>query len=530
MLQGVFSMEITAGILFYLLGKDKDMQHICHGADHMELKSAELCRDSAETEEGVLYVYKDQRGVLLFAGKRKYNTSFILSNAFRDKGESFSTCLIPCDTGSNKAGEEMKAADPADEIMDDIRRIRYSFARIQNAILEDILEQEDIVTVMEKVRELLRESFTVVDRDMLLLYQCPDVPVILTGKLGESYAQELEEELLVAKEFHSVAKRTEPFYYRLNVLDLESYCINILVDGYYLARLVVMPKEGAVRLESGAEQLSGYLAEVLVKMIRRGGLKIQRSQGDLLHRICFQAAGGVRPEPDEIKKAVSAYGWSQGDVYQVFCLEPYNTEGWEMQVENTIPLITRKIEQTWTQSCAAYVGKQIFWIVNQTQQEKRTGKYELTQQWVVFLRENVLRAGGSSRFRNAALLAAAFKQAGAALEIGTAKNPSSWFHRFDDCRLEYMISAIREKDTGTELLINPAIPLLTEYDAKHESQLSETLKMLVEKRGNVTQAAGALFIHRTTLFRRLNQVKEITGLDLEDPDVMLELQLSYRIM
>ena len=31
-------------------------------------------------------------------------------------------------------------------------------------------------------------------------------------------------------------------------------------------------------------------------------------------------------------------------------------------------------------------------------------------------------------------------------------------------------------------------------------------------------------------FRRLNQVKEITGLDLEDPDVMLELQLSYRII
>ena len=33
----------------------------------------------------------------------------------------------------------------------------------------------------------------------------------------------------------------------------------------------------------------------------------------------------------------------------------------------------------------------------------------------------------------------------------------------------------------------------------------------VEKRQNVTQAAEALFIHRTTLFRRLNQVKELTG-------------------
>ncbi|MBR3245903.1 MAG: helix-turn-helix domain-containing protein [Lachnospiraceae bacterium] len=44
------------------------------------------------------------------------------------------------------------------------------------------------------------------------------------------------------------------------------------------------------------------------------------------------------------------------------------------------------------------------------------------------------------------------------------------------------------------------------------------------------QAAEALFIHRTTLFRRMNQIKELTGLDLDDSDLMLELQLSYRIL
>ena len=68
------------------------------------------------------------------------------------------------------------------------------------------------------------------------------------------------------------------------------------------------------------------------------------------------------------------------------------------------------------------------------------------------------------------------------------------------------------------------------HDAKHDSHLFETLKVLAEKQGNVTQASDALFIHRTTLFRRLNQIRELTGLDPDAPETLLELQISFRIL
>ena len=116
------------------------------------------------------------------------------------------------------------------------------------------------------------------------------------------------------------------------------------------------------------------------------------------------------------------------------------------------------------------------------------------------------------------------------METGTKKEPSYWFYRFDDYRLSFMLDRIRGKEIAPMLLVHPAIPILMQHDQTHENELARTLEVLIEKQGNVTQAAEALFIHRTTLFRRLNQIKELTGIDLDDGDLMLELQLSYRIL
>ena len=133
-------------------------------------------------------------------------------------------------------------------------------------------------------------------------------------------------------------------------------------------------------------------------------------------------------------------------------------------------------------------------------------------------------------FENLTVLHSAWKEAEAALQIGIRQDKGNWYYRFDDYRLLYMIEAIREKEIAREILVHPAIMVLKKHDETSESQLAETLKMLVEKQGNVTQAAAALFIHRTTLFCRMNQIKELTGLDLDKPGQILELQISYPIL
>lgn len=529
MLQGVKALKITAGVLFYLLDRYGEMQHICHGADRMVLRRSEHFRSQMETEAGVLYIYADKKGVLLFCSEKSRKTSSVLMNAFKETDNSVSSLWIPY--GILGEGQE-KNQHVADQVSEYISQVWNYFTQIQNEILELIISQQNIEEIMEKVRGLLRRPFIIVDRDMLSLYQHPDVAVLMQAELGENYQEEIVEELVLAKEFHEVAKKREPFYYWMKNIPQGSYCINIVVDGYYYARLVVYLEQGEEALPSGAEQLSEYLSTVIIQMIRGGTMQLHRSENDRLHLLCHNLIKGLLPESNEIREAVASYHWEPYHSYQVMCLEPYNATGWDTQIENTMPIMTRKLEQTWQNSCAVFSGKRILWILNLSlsEGEGEENSHERSQKLLILLRENVFRAGASSTFHDICLASSAMKEAEAALETGTRKDPSYWYYRFDDYRMTYMINAIKEKGIDPVLLIHPAIPILLEHDKTHESELSNTLQMFLEKRQNVTQSAEALFVHRTTLFRRLNQIRELTALDFEDTDTMLELQLSYRIL
>ena len=182
------------------------MQHICHGSDRTPLSRFEYFRGQPETEKEVLYIYADQKGVLLFCSEKKQKTSRILKNPFKVTDEGFSSLWITADERTPLSAE--KTAEY-------ISRVWNDFSQSQNEVLKAVIEQKPIEAVMEKVKDLLQEPFIVVDRDMLLIYDHPEVAARMRAELGDNYADKIIEELLIAKEFHEVARKREPFYYQM---------------------------------------------------------------------------------------------------------------------------------------------------------------------------------------------------------------------------------------------------------------------------------------------------------------------------
>lgn len=61
-----------------------------------------------------------------------------------------------------------------------------------------------------------------------------------------------------------------------------------------------------------------------------------------------------------------------------------------------------------------------------------------------------------------------------------------------------------------------------------KTDLLETLRVYFECNGNVAQTAKALYIHRNTLLYRLDRVREVGALDLDDAETRLQVQLALR--
>ena len=69
---------------------------------------------------------------------------------------------------------------------------------------------------------------------------------------------------------------------------------------------------------------------------------------------------------------------------------------------------------------------------------------------------------------------------------------------------------------------------LEQYDLAHRTELVETLRVYVDKCLSPSQTAAALFIHRSTLRKRLRRIESLTGVELGRMDDVVELHLALR--
>src|SRR6185436_7911708 len=61
------------------------------------------------------------------------------------------------------------------------------------------------------------------------------------------------------------------------------------------------------------------------------------------------------------------------------------------------------------------------------------------------------------------------------------------------------------------------------------AQLVDTLEAFLENAGDVQTTAEQLFVHRTTLYYRLQRIEELTGARLSDGEDRLVYHLSLKI-
>ena len=66
------------------------------------------------------------------------------------------------------------------------------------------------------------------------------------------------------------------------------------------------------------------------------------------------------------------------------------------------------------------------------------------------------------------------------------------------------------------VLDNQPLQLLLNYDKINETNYTQTLRLYFAENCNVTRTAKRLYIHRHTLLNRLDKIRELSNLNLED--------------
>ena len=136
-------------------------------------------------------------------------------------------------------------------------------------------------------------------------------------------------------------------------------------------------------------------------------------------------------------------------------------------------------------------------------------------------------AGLSNAFSSLPLIQDYLRQAAYALHQEAETSPVLRFFR--DCTLDYMLdSCVGEQ--SMEGLLTCGLKSLIEHDQQKGSEYLHTLDLYLQNEMSISRTAGALFIHRSSLLKRLDKIFRILESKLDKPEERLYLRLCLELL
>ena len=298
---------------------------------------------------------------------------------------------------------------------------------------------------------------------------------------------------------------------------------NIKKDGRNLGRVTLLCDEK--RSKDTYTYLLRFLASKINAILKvSGSLLVHNESLSLLREILSGYLSGKPMDSQYVSFKLKESGWSLQNEYILIRLQPEFRHEWQLHTTYLIP----HIERLWPGACAAENDAYVAVLLNLDIYNAQGGK-DYLQELAYFLRDGLLLAGLSRPFRGLDQLPSYYKQTELAVALGREIHPMYWYYRFDDYVLTYLLK-FGTRDFLPEQICSRPLLYLIKYDRENNTEYYKTLRTYFNSKYSYTHASETLYIHRTTLIKRIEKIVELTKIDLDDLDENLYLELSFRYL
>ena len=304
-------------------------------------------------------------------------------------------------------------------------------------------------------------------------------------------------------------------------------CKNIRRDGRYIARVVAHLVNSDI--SRGEIMMFDLIAENLaIGLNNYSHFRRQQNTEDPVRDLLYKLLNSEENiSPNETITALSRYSWSTNHNYSIMLFEFNDRE----RSEASLVIFCSLLESKTTHAKSIIRGNSVVCIVNQTLNKVSKSITGLIGAISEFVKENYCQVGISDMFTNFPAFANVndyYNQARIALRIGQDKNPQELFFNFNDYKIDYIMEQIVTR-YRVEQLSHYALLTLIKYDELNKTEYVKTLYFYLLHNHNISLAADSLYIHRSTLLRRIEKIIELTNLDLKHMDEIIHLLVSYRL-
>jgi hypothetical protein len=319
----------------------------------------------------------------------------------------------------------------------------------------------------------------------------------------------MPENLILASYEQAAQRQAEPHAFRMDMPSIPSQigCRNLFYDHQHVGWLTLICKKHP--LTEDRLQLLDVLGDAVSQWLLQG----ENHRCFFGKALLFQQLIAKQPvDAKLLSQTMAAMDWQPEDVKYLYAIRFQNSD------EAPVPLINvigGRLER-----CVLFPWENRLVLL-------LDGRLLPPEQTEPALRQILRRfhalCGKSFPLTDLEKLAAAYQQAATALQYGDMEDGA--IYACDDCGL-LCLKDVLQKNAPPQI-VHPALRQLQAYDARHRTELFHTLHVFLLQERNQYHSAEVLHIHRNTLLYRIQKIRDLTGVDLDCPDVRLYLLLSY---
>ncbi len=305
-----------------------------------------------------------------------------------------------------------------------------------------------------------------------------------------------------------------------NRTGFRSLFVNLWDGTYYCGRLLINERQTA--LKPGQFTAAEYLAEYAMMIIRRD-IHTKNHSYRSFDDTFVDLVEGKPVDREEFRNMMGILNWKRSDRF--VCMRIQNQD---VRISvNPVSALRSVLSTQLKHFISFFYEQQLCIVLNLTLSGMTPGM--IHQHLAPQIRDNYMCGGISNPFVGMAMFQAAFEQAAAALSYANGSRSNAWLISFEECALEYFQNCTL-KTMPMELYIAPQIYKLQAIDNERGTEYYRTLRAWLLNERSIPKTSEALIVHRTTLTYRLDKLREIIPMDLDDPNLRLYLLLSYHML
>ena len=403
-------------------------------------------------------------------------------------------------------------ADDMNEVLNDIFDAFDFYNGWADGISMDIQNGCSLQDIVDQSQAVFRQPLLIYDSGNEIVGLSSGYPkgsldrewdtILETRTNSMDFLLKLREELILQKTRHDTAR------YNVEGAMYSSVYRSLFSDRAWVGRLLLL--EADHELTRGEMQLFETLASLVERWI------LSSSQASLMKEetTIFKDLLEGRPIfKEEMDHKLQMAGWQEEHRKLLICIEVPQSDA------EIFRALIRRLERAFPDS---YVidGHDLICLLADLE---LTPEAEIRDKLSQLLKQSRLCAVASYAFTDVCLLKDYQEQC--ALAFRYIPRKSGTIYRCEDYALD-CIHAFIHKEVP-KVLRHPALEQLRKYDRDNNGDLYHTLYCYLRANCNMAETARTLHLHRNSLLYRLNQIRELGGLRLDDEDLREYLLFSY---